>query len=351
MKKKVSSIMGKVKSSVRKITEQNKRTHISEDDLQKFHNDIVNIKKEMSKIVVGQENVVDSILRAIISNGHVLLEGVPGIAKTLIMRALAEVTSCKTKRIQFTADLLPSDITGITSYDRNKGFYVVKGPVFTNFLLADEINRAPAKVQSALLEAMQEKQVTIGREPFDIDNPFFVLATLNPIETQGTFNLPEAQIDRFMFKLFIDYPSKLEEREILQRNITLRHFSDYGLRSVVGPLEIIKMQQTTQKIYVSKEVEEYIVRLIDATRNPAKYNLKNAKYIRYGSSPRASIGLYIGSKADALMNGKDYVTPQNIKNVAHDVLRHRLLLNYEGQAENINKDDVIVELLAKVPIP
>ena len=352
MKKRVHSIVKKVKLKLSgKSVDSNKRTHINENDLHKFHADIQNIKKELSKVVVGQEKVVDSILRAVVSNGHVLLEGVPGIAKTLIMRAISQVMGCKTKRVQFTADLLPSDITGITSYDRSKGFYVIKGPIFTNFMLADEINRAPAKVQSALLEAMQEKQVTIGRETFNIEHPFFVLATLNPIETQGTFNLPEAQIDRFMFKLFIGYPTKKEENEILEKNITVKTFSDFGLRSVIGPLDILRMQQMVQKIYVSDEVREYIVRLIDSTRNPAKYNLKNSRYIRYGSSPRASISLYIGAKADALLNGKDYVTPQNVKDVAHDVLRHRLLLNYEGQAENIDKDEVINEILAKVPVP
>lgn len=346
--KKLGSIAKKIHSSIRS---DKHNARISEYDLHKFHEDIVNIKKEMSKIVVGQEKVADGVLRAIISNGHVLLEGVPGIAKTLIMRSISQITSCKTNRIQFTADLLPSDITGITAYDKTKGFYIVKGPVFTNFLLADEINRAPAKVQSALLEAMQERQVTIGRETFDITSPFFVLATLNPIETQGVFNLPDAQIDRFMFKLFIDYPTKGEEIEILQKNITLKNFSEYGLRSVVGPVDIIRMQEIAKKIYVSKDVEEYIVRLVDSTRYPEKYNLNNSKYIRYGSSPRATIGLYIAAKADALMNGKDFVTPQNVKEVAHDVLRHRILLNYEGQAENIDKDDIVKEILAKVPIP
>src|SRR3989344_2627781 len=326
MKKRVHSIVKKVKLKLSgKNIDSSKRTHINENDLHKFHTDIQNIKKELSKVVVGQEKVVDSILRAVVSNGHVLLEGVPGIAKTLIMRAISQVMGCKTKRVQFTADLLPSDITGITSYDRSKGFYVIKGPIFTNFMLAYEINRAPAKVQSALLEAMQEKQVTIVRETFNIEHPFFVLATLNPI--------------------------KKEENEILEKNITVKTFSDFGLRSVIGPLDILRMQQMVQKIYVSDEVREYIVRLIDSTRNPAKYNLKNSRYIRYGSSPRASISLYIGAKADALLNGKDYITPQNVKDVAHDVLRHRLLLNYEGQAENIDKDEVINEILAKVPVP
>src|SRR3989338_790195 len=319
--------------------------------IRKCKEDLDAVRAEVGKVVVGQEATINGMIRALLANGHVLLEGIPGIAKTVLIRALAKTTGSKFKRIQFTPDLLPTDIVGITSYEKQKGFYVIKGPIFTNFMLADEINRAPAKVQSALLEAMQEKQVTIGRETFNIEHPFFVLATLNPIETQGTFNLPEAQIDRFMFKLFIGYPTKKEENEILEKNITVKTFSDFGLRSVIGPLDILRMQQMVQKIYVSDEVREYIVRLIDSTRNPAKYNLKNSRYIRYGSSPRASISLYIGAKADALLNGKDYVTPQNVKDVAHDVLRHRLLLNYEGQAENIDKDEVINEILAKVPVP
>ncbi|MAG52716.1 MAG: ATPase [Nanoarchaeota archaeon] len=347
MKKKVSSIVRRVAHKVKKKP----KLPVDGHALHRFHNDIENIKKEMSKIVVGQKNVVDSILRAIISNGHVLLEGVPGIAKTLIMRSLAHITSCKTKRVQFTADLLPTDIIGLTSYEKSKGFFVIKGPIFTNFMLADEINRAPAKVQSALLEAMQEKQVTIGRQTFGIDAPFFVLATQNPIETMGTYALPEAQIDRFLFKLYIDYPNTKEEREILLRNITTKNFSEYDLRSVIGPLEIIKMQHTVKNIFVSKAVEEYIVRLVDATRHPEKYNLKHSKYIRFGSSPRASIGLYVASKANALMKGKEYVTPQHVKEIAYDVLRHRILLNYEGQAENIDRDDIIKEVLARVPIP
>ena len=348
IKHKLSSIIRKVSS---KVKEPVNVGHIKPSDLHKFQIDISNIKKEMSKVVVGQDKTIDSILRALISNGHVLLEGVPGIAKTLIMRSLSQITSCKTKRVQFTADLLPTDIVGITSYEKSKGFFVIKGPVFTNFLLADEINRAPAKVQSALLEAMQEKQVTIGRQSFSIDAPFFVLATLNPIETQGTYQLPEAQVDRFMFKLFIGYPNKKEERNILKNNITTRHFNEFNLRSVIGPMDILKMQHTVKRIFVSEHVEEYIVRLVDATRNPAKYNLKSSKYVRFGGSPRASIGLYIASKAEALMKGKGFVTPQHVKEIAPDVLRHRILLNYEGQAENIDKDDIIKEILAKVPVP
>lgn len=324
---------------------------VDSSELNKIKKDLDLVRSEISKAVVGQDDVVSGLLRAVLCKGHVLLEGVPGIAKTLIMRTLAHVTTSDYKRVQFTADLLPTDITGITAYDRVKGFFVVKGPVFTNFLLADEINRTPAKVQSALLEAMQEKQVTIGNKTFIIDEPFFVLATQNPIESTAIFPLPEAQMDRFLFKLYINYPKVEEEQGILQKNITISSFDEFKIRSVVSTKEIIKMQNLVKRIYVNTDVEKYIVRLVDATRFADKYKLKNAKYIAYGGSPRASIGLYIASKADALLNGKNYVTPNNVKNIAHDVLRHRILLNYEGQAENIKTDDIVSEVLLKVPTP
>ena len=324
---------------------------MSESELSKIKKDLDMIRGEISRAVVGQEEVVSGLLRAILAKGHVLLEGVPGIAKTLIMRTLAHVTTSDYKRVQFTADLLPTDITGITVYEKVKGFYVVKGPVFTNFLLADEINRAPAKVQSALLEAMQEKQVTIGTKTFLIEEPFFVLATQNPIESVAIFPLPEAQMDRFLFKLYINYPKVEDEQSILQKNITANSFDDFKIKSVISSKDIIRMQNIVKNIYVSPDVEKYIVKLVDATRFSDKYKLKNAKYIAWGSSPRASIGLYIASKADALLNGKNYVTPKNVKNVAHDIMRHRILLNYEGQAENIKTDDIISEILLKVPTP
>jgi len=324
---------------------------VSESELSKIKKDLDMIRGEISRAVVGQEEVVSGLLRAILAKGHVLLEGVPGIAKTLIMRTLAHVTTSDYKRVQFTADLLPTDITGITVYEKVKGFYVVKGPVFTNFLLADEINRAPAKVQSALLEAMQEKQVTIGTKTFLIEEPFFVLATQNPIESVAIFPLPEAQMDRFLFKLYINYPKVEDEQSILQKNITANSFDDFKIKSVISSKDIIRMQNIVKNIYVSPDVEKYIVKLVDATRFSDKYKLKNAKYIAWGSSPRASIGLYIASKADALLNGKNYVTPKNVKNVAHDIMRHRILLNYEGQAENIKTDDIISEILLKVPTP
>jgi len=324
---------------------------VSDTELRKIKKDLDLIRSEMRRAVVGQSIVIDSLLRAVLAKGHVLLEGVPGIAKTLIMRILAQVSTSLYQRVQFTADLLPTDITGITAYDPKKGFYVVKGPVFTNFLLADEINRAPAKVQSALLEAMQEKQVTIGTKTFVIDEPFFVMATQNPIESVAIFPLPEAQMDRFLFKLYINYPKIDEEQEILNKNMTIYHLDEFKIRSVISSKEIIKMQEIVKRIYLSPEIGKYIVRIVDATRFPDRYKLKNARYIAWGSSPRASIGLYIASKADALLNGKNYVTPENIKAVAHDVMRHRIILNYEGQAENVKTDDIVSEILQKVPTP
>lgn len=258
------------------------------------------IKREISKAVVGQDRVVDELLTGLLCNGHVLVEGVPGIAKTLLIRSLARTTGCDFKRIQFTVDLLPSDITGITAYHEQKGFYVVKGPVFTNFILGDEINRAPPKTQSALLEAMGERQVTIGKETFKLDDPFFVMATQNPIESAGTYPLPEAQVDRFLLKVYMFYPDKDEEIKILKKNISLYKFNDFNIKPVVSPQEIIQMQEDVKKIYMSKKVEQYCVNLVDATRNAKNYKIKHAKYIEWGSSPRASIGLFIASKARAL---------------------------------------------------
>jgi len=309
------------------------------------------VRVEVSKVVVGQEKIIDTLLKALLANGHVLLEGIPGIAKTLVIRALATATSCKFKRIQFTPDLLPTDIVGITSYEETKGFFVIKGPIFSNFVLADEINRAPPKVQSALLEAMQEKQATIGKETFPMDLPFFVLATQNPIETLGTYNLPEAQIDRFLFKSEMVYPKKEEEKKIIEQNITLKKFEDYNIKPVLSQNRILELQEITKKIVHSDKIKEYIVNIADSTRHPEKYKLKTGKYIELGTSPRACIGMFIGAKADALLKGDTYIRPQHVKNVAYDVLRHRIILNYTGQAEGINVDTIISEVLSKVPIP
>ena len=315
---------------------------------QKILNDI---KKEISKIVVGQEKVVNGFLRALLANGNVLVEGVPGIAKTLIVRALSAVMGCGFSRIQFTPDLLPTDIIGITAYEREKGFYVLKGPIFSNFILADEINRAPPKVQSALLECMQEKQVTIGKETFPMPLPFFILATQNPLEQVGVYPLPEAQIDRFLLKINIGYPSTNEEQIILNKNITTKKFESFSLKPIMSPEKILEFQDDVKKVYLDKKIEKYIVQIVDATRNPNNYKVKFGDYIDYGASPRASIGLFITSKAEALLQGKTFVTPQDVKEVAYDVLRHRIILNYEAQSENIKVEDVILEILARVPVP
>ncbi len=312
---------------------------------------IKNVKKEVAKIIVGQDYVVNGLIKALISNGHVLIEGLPGLAKTLIIKALAKSTSCDFKRVQFTVDLLPADITGFTTYDPKKGFYTVKGPIFTNFFIADEVNRATPKLQSSLLEAMQEKQVTIGKETFRLNEPFFVMANNNPIESAAVYPLPEAQIDRFLFKLNIDYPSIEEERAILDVNTTIRDFNSFSIKSVIDAKKIVELQNAVKDVYMDEKVKKYIINLVEATRKDGSSRLKLDKYVEYGASPRASIGLYIASKADALMQGKNYVTPQNIKNAAYDVLRHRILLNYEGQAENVKTDDIIKEILNKIAVP
>jgi MoxR-like ATPase len=309
------------------------------------------VRHELSKSVVGQKEIVNSLLRALLAGGNVLVEGVPGIGKTMTIKSLAHVLGCKFSRIQFTVDLLPTDIIGITVYDEKRGFYTIKGPIFANFILADEINRAPAKTQSALMEAMQEQQVTIGRKTFKLESPFFVMATQNPLESGGTYKLPEAQVDRFLFKLIQDYPEPDEEKKIITTNMNLVKFEDFGLKPVLGPEELIQMQKFIQKIYLKEELKDYIVRIIDATRKPKEFGINLGKYVEWGASPRASINMFISSKAEALINNSYFVTPQYIKNVAYDILRHRVQLNYEAQAEGIGSEQVIKEILSKIPIP
>jgi len=319
--------------------------------INKCKSDLDKVKNEVAKAVIGQEKVVEALLKAILANGHVLLEGIPGIGKTLVIRAVAGAIGCDFKRIQFTPDLLPTDIVGITSYEEEKGFFVIKGPIFSNFVLADEINRAPPKVQSALLEAMQEKQATIGKETFPMDLPFFVLATQNPIETLGVYQLPEAQIDRFLFKTEMGYPTKEEEKRIIENNISLNKFEDFKIKPILSQKKILELQELTKKIAHSDKIKEYIVDIADSTRNPKKFGIKTGEYIELGTSPRACISLFIGAKADALIKGDTYIRPQHVKNVAFDVLRHRIILNYTGQAEGIKTDSIISEILSKVPIP
>jgi len=308
-----------------------------------------NVLDEVKKVIVGQEDILNKLIIALISDGHVLLEGVPGLAKTLMIKTLSETFNSNFCRIQFTPDLLPADIIGTKIYDQRKGsFYTQKGPIFHNFILADEINRAPPKVQSALLEAMQEKQVSIHGETFKLDKPFLVLATQNPIETEGTYKLPEAQVDRFTFKLLINYPKKNEEKIIIQRNT---QGIESKLKNVLTSEEIIEIQEFNQKIYADEKIEDYVTSIVDATRYPENYGLDINGMIEYGASPRASIWLILTAKANALLNGRGYVIPEDIKVVAYDVLRHRIILTYEAEAERVTSDKIIEKILSKIKAP
>lgn len=337
----------KAEKKVRRIKKAKRKSRIDKAELKQFSGKIKRLKEEIRKIVVGQEEVVDGMIRALICNGHVIVEGVPGIAKTLLIRTLGKVSGCKVKRIQFTVDLLPTDIVGLTIYKEKRGFEFVKGPIFANFVIADEINRAPPKTQSALLEAMQEKQVTIGRKTFPLQKPFFVMATKNPIESAGIYNLPEAQRDRFLFTLLINYPKKEEEKLIMKQNVELKDFEDFKLKKAMSAQDIIKMQKLVKKIYLSNDIEDHIVNIVDYTRNK---KTKYSKYIDWGASPRATISFFIASKAKALIQGRSYVVPQDVKDVALDVLRHRIILSYEAEADNIDADKLIDNIIKEVSI-
>jgi len=317
-------------------------------DLSKVPKIIKEIDGEMSKIVVGQREIIHGIIRAILCNGHVLVEGVPGVAKTLIVKSIAKIMGCDAKRVQFTVDLLPTDITGIMSYDPKKGFEIIQGPIFTNFLIADEINRSPPKTQSALLEAMQEKAVTISRKTYDLPQPFFVMATENPLEVSGVYKLPEAQVDRFLFKLLIEYPSQSEEFMILDQNVSLKRFEEFKIKSILSPQKIIELQKKAKLVFASDAIKNYILEIVSETRDSGT---EYGRFIAYGASPRASISLIIAAKAEALMNGRNYVIPSDVKEVVHPVLRHRLILNYEAEAEKISPDKIINHILNKVRAP
>jgi MoxR-like ATPase len=305
---------------------------------------------EVGKVVVGQEYMVNRLLIGLFTNGHILLEGVPGLAKTLTVSTLARVLHLDFSRIQFTPDLLPADLVGTMIYNQKEGkFEVKKGPIFANIILADEINRSPAKVQSALLEAMQEKQVTIGETTFALDKPFLVLATQNPVENEGTYPLPEAQIDRFMMKVFVDYPSKEQELEVMRRIANMKF--DFAVNPVLTKEDIFSIREEVNKVKISESLERYIIELVWATRKPLEYKLnEQAPYIQFGASPRASINLNLAAKAAAYMEGRDYVLPEDIKEVALDVMNHRIILNYEAEADNVKTTDIIKALLGKVPI-
>ena len=308
------------------------------------------ITKGMDQTIVGQKHLVDSLLIALLADGHILLEGVPGLAKTLAIKTLANLVDAKYNRIQFTPDLLPADVVGTMVYSvKNEKFEVKKGPVFANFVLADEINRAPAKVQSSLLEAMQERQVTIGDNTFLLDNPFLVMATQNPIEQEGTYPLPEAQVDRFLMKVIIGYPTKEEEKVIIRQNI---NDVKTQVQALISPQEIVEVRKLVNKIYVDEKIERYIVDIVFATRFPSDYGLTDlSSIISFGASPRASISLARAARAYAFLKGRGYVIPEDIRAVSFDVLRHRIGLSYEAEANNIGADEVISEILDKIAVP
>jgi MoxR-like ATPase len=308
------------------------------------------LREEIGRVIVGQEQLVDRLLVGLLANGHVLLEGVPGLAKTMSVRALAAAIDASFHRIQFTPDLLPADIVGTLIYSPHDGkYHATRGPVFANLLLADEINRAPAKVQSALLEAMQERQVTLGGETLPLPSPFLVLATENPIDQEGTYPLPEAQVDRFMFKVLLDYPSFAEERKILDRMAFTA--PEMKLKAVVGLEEILRTRKLVDQIHVDEKVRDYIVHVVFATRSPDKYKLELKHFIQYGASPRATIYLTVAAKAWALLQGRAYVTPEDVKSIGPDVLRHRIILTYEAEAQAVTSDSLIQKIFNAVAVP
>ncbi|HPF52354.1 MAG TPA: MoxR family ATPase [Draconibacterium sp.] len=308
------------------------------------------VTMEMNKVIVGQKHLVESLMIGLLSNGHILLEGVPGLAKTLAIKSLAKTISAKFARIQFTPDLLPADLLGTMIYSQKKEeFTIKKGPIFANFILADEINRAPAKVQSALLEAMQERQITIGENTFKLDEPFLVMATQNPIEQEGTYPLPEAQVDRFMLKVVINYPNKTEEREIINQNL-LSQFPETS--TILKPEDIIKARNVVKDVYMDEKIQKYIVDIVFATREPEEYKLGKYKdMISYGASPRAGISLAQAAKAFAFIKRRGYVIPEDVRAVCPDVLRHRIGLSYEAEANNITSEEIITDILNEVEVP
>ncbi|MFQ5640427.1 MAG: AAA family ATPase [bacterium] len=308
------------------------------------------ITAEVAKVIVGQKYMIERLLIGLLSNGHVLLEGVPGLAKTMAVKTLSETVQTKFQRLQFTPDLLPADLIGTLIYDQSNGkFTTKKGPIFANLVLADEINRSPAKVQSALLEAMMERQVTIGENTFPLDDPFLVLATQNPIEQEGTYPLPEAQVDRFMLKLSVGYPNKDEEMEIMRR---MAGREAPGVRAVVKPADIVSARSVVNEVYIDEKVERYIIDIVFATRNPKEYGLDDLQdLISFGASPRASINLHIASKAHAFLRRRGYVTPEDVRAIGLDVLRHRILVTYEAEAEEVSSEDVVRKVLNKIEVP
>lgn len=308
------------------------------------------VREQIGHVVIGQKYLVDRLLLGLLANGHILLEGVPGLAKTLTVKTMAACIQTGFQRLQFTPDLLPADLIGTLIYNPRTGEFSTKlGPIFSNLILADEINRAPAKVQSALLEAMQERQVTIGEKTYQLADPFLVLATQNPLEQEGTYQLPEAQLDRFMLKLNVGYPEKAEERRILDLMATSA--PDLSVQSVVDPAQVIAARHIVNSIYIDDRVKDYIVDVVWATRNPAAYNLGLEGLVRYGASPRATIYLALGARAHAFLNGRGYVTPQDVKSIGPDVLRHRIIVSYEAEAEAVTSESIIERIFAGLPVP
>ncbi len=308
------------------------------------------LMQEVGKVIIGQRALIERLLVGLLANGHVLLEGVPGLAKTLSVKTLARTISTKFQRIQFTPDLLPADLVGTLIYNpRDGGFTTKKGPIFANIILADEINRAPAKVQSALLEAMQERQVTIGEETFPLEEPFLVLATQNPIEQEGTYPLPEAQVDRFMLKVVIGYPNKAEERQIMERMATTD--PDLAVDPVITPQQLLEVRKAVSEVYLDEKIKDYILDLVFATREPKAYKLDLAQMIQYGASPRATIYLALAAKAYAFMQGRGYVVPQDVKSIGLDVLRHRVIPTYEAEAESLTSEALLQRIFEQVPVP
>lgn len=307
------------------------------------------LQNEIEKIIVGQQDIIEKLILSLIVQGHVLLEGVPGLAKTLMIQTLSQCIDCSFVRMQFTPDLLPADITGTKIYNhQDMSFTTLKGPIFAHFVLADEINRAPPKVQSALLEAMQEKQVSIQGETFTLPRPFLVMATQNPIESEGTYKLPEAQVDRFVFKVLIDHPQKHEEIEIINR---FTEGVSPKVSKIMTTQKILEIQDFNQRIYADEKIKDYVSEIVDATRNPDNYGLNIDGYIEYGASPRASLWLILAGKAHAMLNGRGYVIPEDIQAIAYETLRHRILLTYEAEAEDITSDQIIKQILDTVKVP
>ncbi|MBN2251844.1 MAG: MoxR family ATPase [Candidatus Altiarchaeota archaeon] len=322
-----------------------------QEKVDKYNDKLEEVRKEIRKGLVGQDEVVNTTLKTIICNGHVLFESVPGLAKTFLVRLITStIAGVEFHRIQFTPDLLPTDVTGTSVYEANRGFYTIKGPIFSNFVLADEINRAPPKVQSAMLQAMEERKVTIGKETFTLPEPFCVLATQNPLEQAGVYPLALAQIDRFLFKIFVDYPKEEEEVHVLEQNVDVKKIEDFGIKNVLTREEILDVQALVRTINLSHEVKQYIMELVDATRDPAKYGIKESAYVMWGASPRASINLGLAAKATALMNHRSFVLPEDVRAIAHEVLRHRIMLNYEGKAKGIGTDQIVNSIINKVPV-